>query len=397
MRKIAANYIFPVSGKPIQNGILVLDLNETIVEILDNEPNIENDSSIEFYNGVLVPGFVNAHCHVELSYLRNRFRKAAGMENFLKQIVSEKKTEKPTDYKEHIERADGEMFTNGIAAVGDISNNDFSFKVKRDSKLHYHTFVELSSLNPERAEATMKRGEDLYNLLKKKGLSASIVPHAPYSDCTEILQRIGEHAQNQQTILSIHNQECESENELYLSNSGKLFDLMKELGIENAHYEITGVSSLQSILCHFSKSQKILLVHNLFTSAEDIDFCNQYFENQDNITWVFCPNSNLFIQNILPNFDLFRAKSQNITIGTDSLVSNDTLSIFDEMKTIAKNFPHIEFEEILRWCTLNGAKALDINNIGSFEIGKKPRVNLIQHFDFQKMTINDKSNLKSIV
>lgn len=118
----------------------------------------------------------------------------------------------------------------------------------------------------------------------------------------------------------------------------------------------------------------------------------------ENTFFVLCPNSNLYIENQLPPVSLFRGENLNICIGTDSLASNHSLSVLDELITIQKNFPEIGVDELLEWACLNGAKALKVDDkFGSFETGKNPGVNLITGIDFKTMKLTEKSKVKRLI
>jgi len=113
---------------------------------------------------------------------------------------------------------------------------------------------------------------------------------------------------------------------------------------------------------------------------------------------VLCPLSNYFIENKYPDLTNFIPFSDKVTIGTDSLASNNTLSILEEMKALVKIKADLSFEKVLQWATLNGAKALQLDrNIGSIEIGKKPGINLITDFDFANTNITDKSTVRVLI
>ena len=120
--------------------------------------------------------------------------------------------------------------------------------------------------------------------------------------------------------------------------------------------------------------RNLILVHNTFTSASDIQWA-EYYSKQ--LYWCFCPNANLYIENKLPDYKLFLDAKVKIVIGTDSLASNAGLSILDELKTISKHCPQISFEELLTWATKNGAEALQFSDFGTFEKNKIPGVNLL--------------------
>ena len=149
----------------------------------------------------------------------------------------------------------------------------------------------------------------------------------------------------------------------------------------------TGVNSIQSTLPKFPLSQKILFVHNTFTTQSDIQFIKSQISNlRSQIYFCTCPNANLYIENKLPDYSLFIRENVQMTIGTDSLASNWSLSILDELKTISKYFPEIPLHTLLIWATKNGADFLGLNQLGTIEKGKKPGLNLLKNLDGLKIT-----------
>jgi cytosine/adenosine deaminase-related metal-dependent hydrolase len=394
MRKISASYVFPVNSKPLKQGILTVSDNGEILDVTDTKGNLKETANVEYYNGILVPGFVNSHCHLELSYLKGLIQKANGLQDFILQL-SKKRAFPPDNLKEIIKDADEEMWNEGIVAVGDISNDNFSFSIKENSSIYYHTFVEVFWPEAEKAPEVFKKAGMLYNVLVKEGLAASIVSHAPYSMSPNLMQMVYEHSVKNNSIFSIHNQETLSENELYIKGTGAMRDLFTRMGIFMNDIKPTGKTSLQSVFQYIPKDQNVLLVHNIFTGEDDIKKAKQEIKN---LFWVICPKSNLIIENKLPDIELFRKNKLTLTVGTDSYSSNTKLSIIDEIKTLSEHFRSVPLEELLAWATLNGAKALNIDNkIGSFEKGKKPGVNLITDIDFEGMKLTEKSRVKKLV
>ena len=398
MRKIAANYIFPITKEPIKNGIIVVDDNGAITDIIDTKGEIKETENLEFYSGILVPGFVNSHCHLELSYLKNKIEKRKGLSSFVSQVRA-LRDDAEQNIITALKKADNEMRANGIVAVGDISNCNISFQTKKQSKIIYHTFVEAFGFDENKAEEIFQKSELLYNeIVENYGLRASLVPHSPYSVSKNLFEKISEFAQINKSIISIHNQESEHENSLFLNKTGELYDRLRAIGIDFSNWKPTGESSLKSTLPRLPKQNKTLLIHNTNTNQQDIDFAQNYFTENKKLFWVLCPNSNLYIEDKLPDVELFTKNNLNIAIGTDSLSSNDSLSILDELKTINKNFPNIEFKEAIKWATINGAKALNFDSkLGSFDIGKTPGINLISNFDFKNMRLIDESEVSVLV
>ena len=130
------------------------------------------------------------------------------------------------------------------------------------------------------------------------------------------------------------------------------------------------------------------MVHNTFTTKEDIEWANSQLSvsNSPILFWCTCPNANKFIENKLPNYNYFIEENVRVTIGTDSLASNWSLSILDELKTISKHYPQISLQTLLLWATKNGADFLGFNQLGTIEKDKKPGLNLLKNIDNLKLS-----------
>jgi len=378
MQFITANNIYTINNtQPLKNTVIVLGNHGLIIDLIDRE---ELDPlKIQRYEGSICPGFVNTHCHLELSFMRDQIQPQQGLHNFIKEVENLKK---PNDEEvlEAIAIADNEMYINGIVAVGDIANTANTFTYKADSKTYYHNFLEIYAFDETRADAAFERGlklqEELkYYLEERIHQQSSITPHAPYSASEKLLNLFTEYSLKNNSILTIHNQETEDENLFFKEKKGSILDRLNYFNIPTEKWEAPGISSLQATLPHLPAKNKIQLVHNTFTNEDDILFANDYNKN---LFWCFCVNANLYIENKMPNIVLFTQNNCNITLGTDSYASNWSLSIFDEIKTLHNHFPYIEINDLLTWGTLNGAKYLGIDDkFGSIKRGKTPGLNLI--------------------
>ena len=397
MRKIAATYIFPGNQPPIKNGILTCSSDGTIVDISGSNEKITEQSGLEFYSGILVPGFVNTHCHLELSHLKGKIEAKTGIGGFIGQI-NQLRNQETENTEKAIQAADRKMWAAGTVAVGDISNSTLTLETKKCSKIFYHTFIESFGFHPSRAERAFDYAQFVQFQFKEKELSNCIVPHSPYSVSKPLFEKIMANAVAEKSILTIHNQESKSEDEFFKNGVGAILNhLQNNLGIDTLHWEPTGKSSLISILSYLPAENQLLLVHNTFTEKEDLEELKK-IRSMDNTFFVLCPNSNLYIENQLPPFPLFREENLNICLGTDSLASNRELSVLAEMITIQFNLPELKLEELIQWASINGAKALQIENqFGSFEVGKNPGVNLISGIDFKTMKLTEKSKVKRLI
>lgn len=374
LKYFSADWIFPVNTPPIQNGVIAVNHEGEIKEILTANSARKLDLELEKYKGGIVPGFINTHCHLELSHMLGKIPEHTGLVEFVQSIIKSRQAG-TEQINTAMQNADAEMFGNGIVAVGDISNQIASKEIKQSSKIYYHTFVEAMGFNPERANAIMDYAAGIKNEFSP--LPASVVPHAPYSVSPALFSLINEAAEKEDAFISVHNQETTNENDFFQDKSGGFLALYKFLGLDITFFKPTGKTSLQSWLPYIKK-QKTLLVHNTVSSKADIEFAKQ---NHPDLYWCLCPQANLYIENILPDTDLLIEEDVKITLGTDSLASNHQLNILSEMKTLQQH-KNIAFEKLLLWATLNGAEFLGLNKqLGSIEVGKKPGLNLIRLFD----------------
>ncbi len=374
-RKFSADHIF--NGYEFrQQQVLITDARGVIVDIVDEK---EAGNDVEKLNGILCPGFINAHCHLELSHLKGHVPKHTGLVDFVLKVVNERHFSEE-EILAAIETAETEMLQNGIVAVGDICNNTLTIPQKSKANLLYHNFIEASGFPPAVVKARFERSMlilDEYRSSIKYQVS-SINPHAPYSVSPEMFEMINDFPNN--NLITIHNQETAAENEFFEKGTGDFLRMYRQMGIDISFFKPTGKTSLQTWLPHFTKEQSIILVHNVCTSAEDLEFLKlSTFNFQLSTFFCLCPNANLYISNTLPDVKMLMKHTGNIVLGTDSLASNDQLNILEEIKTLQNNFKELDLATLLQWATINGAKALQMDDrLGSFEKGKQPGVVLIE-------------------
>jgi len=374
MKKITADFIYPVTRDPIKNGVIVLDDTGKILAV---EERREHDpTSMKKYHGIIIPGFVNTHCHLELSHMRGKVGTGTGLIPFITNVV------KFRDFPEEeimdaIRQADEEMCKGGIVAVGDISNKVDTAARKLASSLHYYTFVEMFDfLNEELTDSEFEKYMSVFSgQAGTGGNKKSVVPHAPYTVSETLFQKINSVNHVGQTV-SIHNQETLAENELFLTGKGEFLNFYKNFGMPLKTFVPLHKSSIYYAIEHMDPLCKTLFVHNTLTTSTDIEAAHSW---SPNVYWATCPNANLYIENRLPDYRAFLDTQARMTIGTDSLTSNWQLSIFEEMKTIARFKSYVPFQTLLEWATINGAEALGYEQtLGSLEIGKKPGLVLLE-------------------
>jgi cytosine/adenosine deaminase-related metal-dependent hydrolase len=382
MKSFKADYIFPVNAAPLKNGIVTVDDSGKIISVIDQNTYSEtNDRPVEHLSGIISPGFINTHCHLELSHLKGKIEQRKGLVNFIKDVQKFRGAD-INQINDAALQADDEMHKNGIVAVGDIVNTNVSIPTKAGSKIYYHNFIECFGFLPCNATAIFDKALALSNEFKPQ--PCSITPHAPYSVSKELFKLIRNYNEDGKNLVSIHNQECEDENKFYRYKTGSFLDLYESFGIDISFFKPQARNSLQSIIHFLSEKQDILMVHNTYTNLKDIYFLKRFDRK---INWCFCPNANLYIENTLPKVNLFIDRGVNITLGTDSLASNTNLCILSEMRTLQQKFPSLSTAQLVEWGTINGAKYLGIDDEkGTLEAGKTPGLNLITGLDGLKIT-----------
>ena len=374
MRKITADYIFTLDSPPRSGQVLVVDEQGGLLAI---EPEQAHDpASLERHSGLLIPGFINTHCHLELSHMKGRVGTGSGLLPFLQGVVSLREVPQE-EIDAAIMAGDREMYEGGIVAVGDISNKLDTATCKAQSTIRYHTFVEMFDfLQDAHAEQHFERYRQVYEgQVAGGGHRKTAVPHAPYTVSRSLFQKINALNGGEGTV-SIHNQETPPEDELFRTKTGGFLDFYRGFNLSLEAFVPTGRSAIHYALEHMDAACPALFVHNTLTQADDIAAAQAW---NPQTYWATCPNANLYIENRLPNYRLFVEAGARMTVGTDSLTSNWQLSILEELKTLHRYQSWLPFELLLTWATRNGAEALGFaDSLGTLSVGKKPGVLLLQ-------------------
>jgi cytosine/adenosine deaminase-related metal-dependent hydrolase len=375
MYKYSADWVFPVNADPIEKGVVILDDQGTVLALDSRDQH--DSASLDIRRGVLTPGFVNAHCHLELSHMKGRMPTGSGLIPFIFGIITDRGAEQEF-ILDAIEKAEREMLEGGIVAVGDISNTRDTFEAKSRGRMRYYTFVELyDSLQDTRTETAFADWKAVYDQLTlAAGSRKGLTPHATYSVSEALFKKIREFNAPQGDTVSIHNQETPPENTLFLEGRGDFYDFFARTNSPIDHFKPIGKTAIHYALQHLNPDNRTLFVHNTLSTREDIAAAQAWSAHT---YWASCPNANLYIENRLPDYQAFLDTNARVALGTDSLTSNWQLSILEEMKTIARYQSFVPFATLLRWATLHGAEALGFEDtLGSLEPGKSPGLLLIE-------------------
>jgi cytosine/adenosine deaminase-related metal-dependent hydrolase len=391
MKHFSAQYVYTNTSAPLKRPVITTMNDGTIVSIEDTGGNLAEKHSVGFYNGIIVPGFVNCHCHLELSYMQGKIAKEIGLADFISEVRKKRDIDEKSINQATI-KADNEILKEGTVICADICNSSLSFSLKTKSPICYINFLEVFGIDSSKAQKRINEVLMLADEAKKRGLSYNIVPHSAYS-VSEPLFLLIKGAAEKNRVSSIHFMESETERLLLGSHSGSLMDSYKDFGIPLSSVN-TVESHTEAVLKRMTMNGSLLLVHNTFIRREEI----KVLKKRENLYWCLCPVSNLYIENALPPVDLLIEEDCKIVLGTDSKGSNESLSILNEMRTLQNHFSSISIEMLIKWATLNGARALGEDLwAGSIEPGKKPGLVLIENFDFKNQRLVKESIARRLI
>lgn len=388
MRKISCPYLLDDSGALVRGAVASFEEDGTLISI-DFPSLIDSLASVEYYDGILIPGMTNAHCHLELSYLKGTIAEGSMLDGFVRAItqIRGKWTE-----QQQIEAAklnDRFMWSEGVQAVGDISNGTASFAAKVASKIKYYTFAEYFNMPADdKAEAYFAEKTAHVAKALELGLAISPSPHSTYMVGDKLFKMSA--GSNR---LSIHFMETVTELGIFDRKGGMYSLIVDEWGMQPDFYYYG--SHPARLVGSLPADVPLLLVHNTQCSEEDVKIVTDYFKN---VTFVLCPRSNYYIERAYPPAEMFLKSGANVALGTDSLTSNHSLSMIEEIKWLEKNNPSIPLATILKWATIGGARGLGFDReIGSLAIGKKPGAVLIENVDLITCKTTEKTTSRRLI
>lgn len=374
-RKFAAHYAL-IGGELRSNIVVEVDSSRRIISVVESEA-IDSMAGVEFYPGILIPGMVNLHCHLELAYLRGAIEEHTGFAGFARAIGAVRDNYTREERLHAASVADSTMWQEGVEAVLDIANDDLVMGIKERSKIEYRTLFELFGLG---CNTTTKHQE-----MAARNNNADITPHSTYSLQDQIFRDAS--SVNRSTV-SIHMLESDAETELY-RGEGSLMQWYERMGWECdfLHYGTPAERIVQSV----EPTHNVVLVHGCRATNSDVERLSNHFH--DRVTWALCPESNRYISDDRPPVELLRQSGCRIGIGTDSLASARSLSIIDNLRLI----DNVPLNELLTWATKGGAEALGIEHLGEIAVGKRPGIVVIRDADLHNLRLTSESYAERVV
>ncbi len=369
MIRYRADWILPISGEPLRNTWLAVDRGRIVA--LGRPDDREGGDVVDLGRTVVLPGLVNAHTHLELSYLRDAVKPASRFIDWIHQLMARRREfPDPSDpvivdaAKEGIREARAA----GTALVGDVSNTLVTVPLLAEGEMPGVVFYELLRFNePDPAGRVQRARQQLEALPPNADVRTTIAPHAPYSVAPLLFRAIradlDRHPFERSTV---HLAESAEEMDFIRTGAGPWRELLQRLGTWTDEWKAPGTTPV-SYLCDAGfLDERILVVHGVqFTPADLVQLALR------RCTVVSCPRSNRHVGVGSPPLEAFYAAGLPVAFGTDSLASVEDLNIFGELAEARRIAPRLPAPRLLESATATGARALGFEDFGTIEPGRR--------------------------
>jgi len=353
--KIRFRALLTLCGDPIENGELIIDEGK-IVEISTLFVNGKNGDALDLSDCLLMPGFVNAHCHLSLTALEKKFSPSPSFEDWIRALISLNAVLDDESRIQGICAGAKEMKLSGVTALGDYVAEPGLLKIIGGLGFRSVLFLETIGFHSDKARSL---GEKVEEVLENEFLSPlnrlGLAPHAPYSVSPDLFRYLGQLAQKYHCPLSCHVAEIQDEVRFLDGGDDSLEELLKERSAWDSQWKPPGKTPVQ-YLDSLDMLDRLIAIHCNFVSA-DLDVMAE-----KKVSAVFCPNSTEWFGRT--EFMPVRALLDmgiNVALGTDSLASNNSLNFLGELRMADKLLPDVSRREILAMATRSGGEALGLD------------------------------------
>lgn len=360
-----SRWVLPIDRAPISGGWVETEAGR-IVRIGDGPP---PGPSEDLGDSALLPGLVNAHTHLELSWMAGRVPPAPSMDVWIRGLMDLRRIGPPGGQAESLEamtRAAVSMRATGTVLVGDISNTLVSPSVLAETGLGGVVFHELLGFNhPEPAREVREAWERVSAAGAQPDVRYSVVAHAPYSVSPSLFSEIARRAQD--TPLTVHLAESHEEIQFLKTRSGPIRDMLERLGVWTDAWEPGESDPVQYLARHGYLREGTIIVHGVYLTDDGLEHVRRA-----GAVIVTCPRSNEWVGAGPPRLPHFYGSRAAIAIGTDSLASVASLNMFDELAEMRRLAPELAAETLLDSATRRGAQALGFGReFGTLGPGKR--------------------------
>ena len=365
---VRARIVVTMDGPPIENGAVRVSGNRIIAvgKFSEIKADGSGGNTVDLGEQALLPGLINAHCHLDYTCLRDKIPRQKSFTDWIRAINAAKAKLSPEDYIASINEGFAETKRFGTTTIANLTAfPELISQTKQPIRTWW--FAELIDVrNPERANEVVDLAVESLKSTENRGLA----PHAPFTASANLYRRCEEIAREKNILLTTHVAESREEMQMFRDGSGPLYDFMKEIGRDmNDCGEATPLEKFVGRLGDASLPNKWIIAHLNELTDED----GKLAASPTGLTSfhvVHCPRSHEYFRHSAFQFKKLRALGFNVCLGTDSLASNEDLSLFAEMRAFQKEFPDVSPEKVLEMVTLNSARALrQENSLGKIRHG----------------------------
>jgi aminodeoxyfutalosine deaminase len=363
---LTAGWVVPVSGAPIRQGIVAIAQDRIVWAGSAQDAEAPRERVRDLGPGVLMPGLVNAHCHLELSHLAGQLEDAKGFVPWVEALVAAR-AEAPLDA---VEAAAAEairaLIASGTVAVGDVSNSLAHLSMLSQSGLTAAVvFYELLSWDPAKADAVLQfaqaraleLAEDLPGYVQVR-----LAAHAPHSVSAPLLRALARRG----GPAAIHLAESPAESAFLADGDGEWAAFLERRGLGHVTFTPPRQSPVAYLDTLGALHPKLVAAH-----CAQVDDADIAVLAERGVAVVVCPRSNRRLGVGLPPVSAMLLAGVALSLGTDSLASTDSLDLMEDVAMLHREFPEIDPGQLVRMATLGGARALGLSDLGTIEPGKR--------------------------
>jgi cytosine/adenosine deaminase-related metal-dependent hydrolase len=362
-----ASWILPIAGPPIRDGVITI-ADGRIVDVADRA----SASAVALGRVAVLPALVNAHTHLELSYLHNHVPSSTSFNDWVMALMTLRRSSSigTPAIVEAAELAIANARATGTGLVGDVSNTLITVTLLRERSMPAQVFYELIGFaHPDpvgrvrEARATAEAAG-----IDRDGVRVSLAAHAPYSVSSGLFQAIRDDVEaHPYGVTTVHLGESAAEVELLRHGTGAARVMLERLGVWTDSWQIPGMAPTEYLTGLGFLDRQTLVVHGVQFDRDDLARVRAAGS-----TLVSCPRSNVYVGVGSPPLESFYAAGVPVAFGTDSLASVGDLNMFSELAEARRIAPRVAARELLRSATLAGARALRFEeDYGSIEVGKR--------------------------
>ncbi len=363
-----AKYVLADSDLILQNGsVYVSDAGRILrVESWNESQPPAHSELIDWGSAVIMPGLINCHAHLELTHLRNQIVRFSSFTDWLSQVVAKRREWAQQEYSASTLAGAEMALSSGTVLIGDISASGASWRALKASKLRKIVFEEAIALSPHKAaEASLALEARLDKIEIDELLSSGVSPHAPYSVSSELYRAAARIARERNLALATHVAETREEVSFLYRGTGEFREFLTRLEALPPGWTAPNLSPIAYLATLGVLDRPALLIHCNYLNSEAMSLI---LASRSSV--IYCPRSHAFFGHEAHPVRQLLDLGINVALGTDSLASNSTLSMLDEMRFLFSNRKDLKCDEIIRMATLNGATALNLGStLGRLKTG----------------------------